>query len=100
MRGTVEYKDDQMIVHPPTVRDLQCARLIKQLGDINQVNNITIQQLQTREQDVLMEVEALRKELSDAKETIAHISGSNTAGAIPVPDSGNTPTEGNEVPGG
>lgn len=65
MSGTIEYKDDTRIHHPPTALAIRAAKLLQTMNGTNQNNVAMIQSLQIREQEYLAELEALRNQLKE-----------------------------------
>lgn len=69
--GTTEYKDDQVIQHPPTSLAIQAAKIIQTLSATHENNVAMIMSLQLREQSNLADIEIMRQEVDLMQKEIA-----------------------------
>lgn len=67
VRGETEYKDNEIIQHPPTSTMLRAARILEALFGENQRNAVVIQALQLRESEALEVIETQRQEIEQLK---------------------------------
>lgn len=92
--GTPEYKDNgQIIVHAPTKLMLRAARVLKQLSDTNETNTATVLQLQTREAELLSDLERAYEDIKELKRVISD----NSSVGEPVLPSGTENAEGSGI---
>lgn len=76
--GTIEYKDDQIIRHPPNSVMLQAGRVLQQVHTSLETNQILINQLQTHQDEHLATIQQLRVEIGNLTNELSAIKHSQS----------------------
>lgn len=66
MNGTVEYKDNGVVIrHPPSAAMVRAARILQQIDAQNTINMQLLMKVQQENQELLQQLAALQEKLNE-----------------------------------